>query len=327
MTGVVAGLLVLIALLLVASLGLGDLALSWNNVASALMRSGVSSPIETIVLDVRLPRALLALLVGMALAAAGALAQTVTRNPLAEPGILGINAGAALAATVLIVALPGVSTTLLPWAGFAGAVVAAAAVYALAWRAGTSSLRIVLIGIGLGSLAGAATAFLTAFGDVRAVQRALVWLAGSIYDADWLRVRVLALWLVGPLALTCLSWRELDLARFGDPVARGLGQRGDRVRGLMILLCALMSGSAVAAAGLIGFVGLIAPHIARRIAGPRHARQVPVAILTGGALMMAADLLGRTIIAPAQLPAGLVTALIGAPFFAWLLWRRRHVPA
>lgn len=327
MTGIVAGLLVLIALLLVASLGLGDLALSWGEIASALMRSGRAPQIETILLDVRLPRALLALLVGMALAAAGALAQTVTRNPLAEPGILGINAGAALAATVLIVALPGVSTALLPWAGFAGAVVAAAAVYALAWRAGTSSLRIVLIGIGLGSLAGAVTTFLTAFGDIRAVQRALVWLAGSVQDADWGKVRMLSLWLAGPLGVIGVYGRELDLARFGDPVARGLGQPGDRVCGLAILLCTMVSGAAVAVAGPIGFVGLIAPHIARRIAGPEHARHVPVAVLTGGALVLAADLLGRTMIAPVQLPAGLMTALIGAPFFALLLRERRHVPA
>lgn len=327
MTGIVTALAGVIVLLLLASLGVGDLALSWGEVASALTRSGGSPQIETIVLDVRLPRALLALLVGMALAAAGALAQTVMRNPLAEPGILGINAGAALAATALMVLHPRAPAAFLPWASFAGAGAMAAAIVGLAWRGGTSSLRIILIGIGLGSLAGAATALLTAFGDIRQVQRALVWLAGSVHGADWAGVRMLLVWLAAPLALACLSSRELDLMRFDDPVARGLGQPAERVRGLMLLLCTLMSGAAVAAAGPVGFVGLIAPHIARRITGTGHARLIPVAVLTGGALVMAADLLGRTIVAPAQLPAGLVTALVGAPFFGWLLWRRRHVPA
>jgi iron complex transport system permease protein len=124
-----------------------------------------------------------------------------------------------------------------------------------------------------------------------------------------------------------LSSRQLDLIRFGDNAARSLGQRVNLVRGLMILLCVLLSGAAAAAAGLISFVGLIAPHMARRIVGPAHAKLIPVSALIGATLVVAADLAGRSIIAPAQLPAGIVTALIGAPFFAYLLWGRRHVPA
>lgn len=323
----VAALVVALAGLAAASLALGDVTIP----AGELVRSIVSPTAAAqdtlmIVLELRLPRALLALLVGMALAVAGAIAQAVMRNPLAEPGLLGINAGAALAAMLLIVAWPGASPALLPWASFAGAGAMAAAIYALSWRGGTSSLRIILIGIGLSSLAGAATTLLTAFGEIRDVQRAMIWLAGSVYDADWSKVRLLVLWLSGPLALAWLVARELDLVRFDDHTARGLGQRVDLLRALMILLCTLISGAAVAAAGLIGFVGLIAPHLARRLVGPAHSRLIPAAALTGGALVMAADLLGRTVIAPAQLPAGLVTALIGAPFLSYLLWGRRHVP-
>jgi iron complex transport system permease protein len=122
-----------------------------------------------------------------------------------------------------------------------------------------------------------------------------------------------------------MSAGELDLIRFGDNSARSLGQRVDLVRGLMIVLCTLLSGAAVAAAGLIGFVGLVAPHIASRLAGPSHARILPIAALSGAILVVASDLLGRLVIAPAQLPAGIVTGLIGAPFFAYLLWGRRHV--
>lgn len=321
-------LLAIVAGLLAASLGLGDVPISPGDLVSVLMRPSDSSPATAMVLfELRLPRALLALLVGMALAVAGTIAQAVMRNPLAEPGILGINAGAALAATLVIVLLPAAPIALLPWAGFAGASAMAAAIYLLSWRGGTSSLRIVLIGIGLSSLGGAATTLLTTFGEIRDVQRALIWLAGSVYDADWPKLRTLLVWLAGPVALTWLCAGELDLVRFGDRAARALGQRVELTRAVLILLCTLISGAAVAAAGLIGFVGLIAPHLARSLVGPLHARLIPVAALIGGTLVMAADLLGRIAIAPAQLPAGLVTALIGAPFLGYLLWGRRHVPA
>jgi iron complex transport system permease protein len=328
MIPIVLSLSTIVAGLLLASLGLGDVPLSPGDLVSALMRPSASSPATAMVLfELRLPRALLALLVGMALAVAGTIAQAVMRNPLAEPGILGINSGAALAATLTIVLLPGSPIALLPWAGFAGASAMAAAIFVLSWRGGTSSLRIVLIGIGLSSLGGAATTLAITFGEIRDVQRALIWLAGSVYDADWLKLRTLLVWLAGPLALAWLCAGELDLIRFGDHAARALGQRVDLTRAGMVLLCTLISGAAVAAAGLIGFVGLIAPHLARGLVGPLHAGLIPVAALIGGALVMAADLLGRIAVAPAQLPAGLVTALIGAPFLGYLLWGRRHVPA
>ncbi|HEV7326701.1 MAG TPA: iron ABC transporter permease [Bosea sp. (in: a-proteobacteria)] len=328
MTRIMLPLLAIVAGLLATSLGLGDVPISPSDLISVLMRPSDFSPATAMVLfELRLPRALLAFLVGSALAVAGTIAQAVMRNPLAEPGILGINAGAALAATLVIVMLPAAPNALLPWAGFAGASAMTAAIYLLARRGGTSSLRIILIGIGLSSLGGAATTLLTTFGEIRDVQRALIWLAGSVYDADWPKLGTLLVWLAGPVALTWLCAGELDLIRFGDHAARALGQRVELTRAAMVLLCTLISGAAVAAAGLIGFVGLIAPHLARSLVGPLHARLIPVAALIGSALVMAADLLGRVAIAPVQLPAGLVTALIGAPFLGYLLWGRRNVPA
>lgn len=322
----VAALFLMPSVALLASLVLGDQTVSLRDLQSVLTRSASADPlVEMIVLDLRLPRALLALLVGAALAVAGAIAQAVMRNPLAEPGIIGINAGAALAATVLIVALDQAPISLLPVAGFTGASMMAAAIYMLSWRnGGTSSLRIILIGIGLSSLASAATTSLTALGQMRDVQRAMIWLAGSVYHADWTGVGLLAIWLVAPMALTIMASRELDLIRFDGNAAQSLGQRVNLVRALMILLCTLISGAAVAAAGLIGFVGLVAPHMARRIVGPSHAKLIPASASIGATLLMGADLIGRTLIAPAQLPAGIVTALIGAPFFAYLLRGRRH---
>ena len=317
---------VLLAGLVAASLAFGDISLSWRELMETIAGSADATPQNgMIVFDLRLPRILLALLVGAALATAGTIALAIMRNPLAEPGVLGINSGAAAAVMGVIVLMQEPPVALLPLAGFFGAAVMAAAVYLLSWQRGTSSLRIILIGIGLGSLASAATTFLSAFGEIGDVQRAMIWLAGSVYEADMVKVRLLFFWLLVPLALAWMSAGELDLIRFGDNSARSLGQRVDLVRGLMIVLCTLLSGAAVAAAGLIGFVGLVAPHIASRLAGPSHARILPIAALSGAILVVASDLLGRLVIAPAQLPAGIVTGLIGAPFFAYLLWGRRHV--
>lgn len=312
----------LLVLLVAASLALGDVSLTWLELYHAM--SGPDPQSAMIVFDLRLPRVLLALLVGVALATAGTITLAVMRNPLAEPGVLGINSGAAAAAMGVIVLIEDPPVALLQSAGFFGAAIMALAVYALAWRAGTSSLRIILIGIGLSSLATAGTTFLSAFGEIGDVQRAMIWLSGSVYAANMDKVRLLALWLIIPVILAFLTARELDLIRFGDNSARSLGQSVDRVRGLMIVLVTVLSGAAVAVSGLIGFVGLVAPHIAYRLVGTSHARIFPAAALIGACLVVVADLIGRVILPPAQLPAGIVTGLAGAPFFAYLLWGRRH---
>ncbi|KIQ00312.1 iron ABC transporter permease [Agrobacterium tumefaciens] len=315
----------LLAFLVAASLAFGDVSLTWKDLFQALTGTGDPDPQSAmIVFDLRLPRVLLALLVGVALAMAGTITLAIMRNPLAEPGVLGINSGAAAAAMAVIVLVQDPPVLLLQAAGFLGAAAMALAVYALAWRNGSSSLRIILIGIGLSAIATAFTTFLSTFGDIGDVQRAMIWLAGSVYDASMIKVRLLALWLIVPVTLAFLAARELDLIRFGDDSAKSLGQPVDLVRGLMIVIVILLSGAAVAVSGLIGFVGLIAPHIARRLVGGSHGRIIPVAALTGACLVVAADLAGRTILPPAQLPAGIITGLLGAPFFAYLLWVRRH---
>jgi iron complex transport system permease protein len=325
MIRLIVSLTLLLAVLVAASLAFGDVSLNWRELFDALTGTGEPDPQSTmIVFDLRLPRVLLALLVGVALATAGTITLAIMRNPLAEPGVLGINSGAAAAAMAVIVLVRDPPVGLLQAAGFLGAATMALAVYALAWRSGTSSLRIILIGIGLSALATAFTTLLSAFGDIGDVQRAMIWLAGSVYDASMVKVRLLALWLIVPVPLALLLARELDLIRFGDLSARSLGQPVDLVRGLMIVLVTVLSGTAVAACGLIGFVGLIAPHMARRLVGGAHARFLPVAALIGACLVVTADLAGRIILPPVQLPAGIVTGLLGAPFFAYLLWIRLH---
>lgn len=315
----------LLVVLFLLALAVGDQRLPVGQILGALAgMEGVPAHVETIVTGLRLPRAVMAVLLGTALGVAGAVCQAVMRNPLAEPGLLGINAGAALAAMVVIVQVETVPERLLPVVTFAGAVGMTVAIFLLAWRQGTTSLRLILIGVGLSALAGAGASFISTFGDISLVQRAMVWLSGSLQDSRWIKVQTLFAWAAVPMLVIWLSARELDLLSLGDDVARGRGQRVNLLRGLMMLGCALIAGAAVAAAGPIAFVGLAAPHIARALTGRSHATLIPASALTGALIVLAADIVARRALAPVQLPVGVVTALLGAPFFGYLLWTKRH---
>lgn len=325
MIGRLVVLAVVLVVAVVLALCLGDQKFTIDQIRIAALHPGESPVyVEAILWDLRLPRAFLAVLVGAALAVAGAVSQAILRNPLAEPSILGINAGAALVAVLVIVQWHNVPDTLLPWLTFAGACTMSAVIYLLAWRQGTTSLRIILVGVGLSALAGAAASFVSTFGDITSVQRAMIWLSGSLQDSRWSKVEVLGLWLILPMTLVWFGVRELNLIAFGDEVAQGLGQRVNLVRGMMVLAVATISSAAVAAAGLVAFVGLAAPHIARRIVGHRHEALIPASALCGAIMVVTADIIARRLAAPAQLPVGLMTGLLGAPFFAWLLWKKRN---
>lgn len=315
----------LLPLLLMAALAFGDRAIAPGQILPALTgRADAAPDVVFILQQLRLPRALMAMLIGASLALAGAICQAVMRNPLAEPGLIGINGGAALAALVLIIGLPQIPGFWLPWAAFAGALMMVAVIQLLALRVGMRSQRIILIGIGCGAMTGGIAGFLSSMGDITAVQRAMLWMAGSLQDSRWDKLVLLAGWLVLPVGVVLVLARMLDLLGFEDEVVRGLGLRPGRARGGMLALCALICGAAVAATGPVGFVGLIAPHIARAVVGPGHARLLPLSALIGAALLLVADTAGRSVIAPAQVPAGIVTALLGAPFFGWLMWRHRN---
>ena len=318
-------LLSLLSASFVFSLGLGEVTFPARDVLGALTGDAeVPGYITTIVWDLRLPRAVLAVLVGAALALGGTVTQAIMRNPLAEPGILGINSGAALAATILIVGNTSISAAALPWFSFAGALGMSVAIYVLSWRDGSNSLRIILIGIGLGALSGALASFVASLGDVASLQRAMVWLLGSLQDSRWIKSAVLAGWLLLPCIVIWLFATELDVISFGDDVARGLGQNVERIRALMILAVAAIAGAAVSAAGLVSFVGLLPPHIARALVGRKHKLLLPAAALVGAILVLMADLVARRAFAPVQLPVGLTTAMLGTPLFAWLFWKKRN---
>ncbi|MEO0397719.1 MAG: iron ABC transporter permease, partial [Cyanobacteria bacterium P01_A01_bin.137] len=271
----------------------------------------------------RLPRTLVAWGVGMAMAMAGTLTQGITRNPLAAPGIIGVNAGASLAAVSLIVAFPGVPIALLPLAAFLGALTIAILIYLLAWQGGSSPVRLILVGVGFSLVAGALTNLMITFGNIYDVSQALVWLAGSVYGRSWAQVLAFTPWLVIFGVLSLLLSRELNALQMGDDVARSLGSRLEWQRGRLLLSAVALAGAGVATAGSIGFVGLMAPHIARQLVGPSHEGLLPTAALTGGMVVVVADLIGRLLFAPIELPCGIITAVIGAPYFLYLLIRDR----
>jgi len=305
----------------VGSVLLGDTKLLLGDVVNWV--SGQAGPIVTNVMDNRAPRVVAALLAGASLALAGALIQAVARNPLAEPGIIGVAGGAGLGAVTVITLVPGVGFWTQAGSAGIGAAVAITLVFALAARGGFASERLVLIGFGVNAGSMALITLLITLSDPWNETKALTWLGGSTYGRSFehLVPMMLAVLVVIPVLIRARG--ELDLLSVDDETPRVLGVHVPRSR-LVLLTCAvLLTGAAVAGVGVIAFVGLVAPHAARAIVGRRHARALPVAALLGGVLVCAADTVGRTVIAPGQLPAGLMTAIIGAPYFVWLLYRSR----
>lgn len=276
------------------------------------------------VLETRIPRVLAALCAGAALALAGTLVQAVTRNPLAEPGVLGVSGGAALGAVLLVTTAPVAGTWGVAGAAFAGAAVTSVVVFGLAARGGYQQNRLVLVGIGVAAGTAALISLLIVLTDPFNATKALTWLSGSTYGRTMPDVLPVALVLVLGLVVAFARRTELDLVSLDEDTPRLLGLPLSRARLGFLVMAVLLSATAVASAGTIGFVGLVAPHAARALVGRRHVRVVPVAVLLGAALVCTADLLGRTVIAPAQLGAGLMTAVIGTPYFLYLLVRSRR---
>ncbi|MFJ1616146.1 iron ABC transporter permease [Streptomyces sp. NPDC087849] len=310
----------LVAAVVAATL-LGDARLLLGDVGNWL--TGRSGQLVTFVLDTRMPRIAAALLAGAALATAGAVVQAVSRNPLAEPGILGVVGGAGVGAVITLTVVPLASFWLIGGSALAGAAAAAALVFGLAARQGLEQNRLVLIGIGVSAGAAALVSLLIVLTDPHNGTKALVWLSGSTYGRTFPEVLPVLAALAVSLPVLAVMRRDLDLVGLDGDTPRLLGIRLGTTRLVLLGIAVLLTAAAVAAVGVIGFVGLVAPHAARALVGRRHARVLPVAALMGSLLVVVADTLGRTVIAPAQIPVGVVTAVIGAPYFGWLLWRSR----
>jgi len=317
--------LVVVAGVTVGAVVLGLLAgYTWLRTGDvALWLGGDAPPFVAFALDERAPRVAAAVVGGGALALAGCLVQATCRNPLAEPGILGITGGAGVGAVVVVTAGGGSGTPVLLGAAVVGGLVAFALVYLVSWRGGLDSDRIVLVGVGVSAVAAGLTTYLLLRSSPWDTPRLYTWLSGTTYGRSWGQVLPVVLVLLVVVPVVVALRRELDLLAVDDDTPRLAGVPLERARLVVLTAAAVLSATCVVAVGVVGFVGLVAPHAARALVGGRHSRVLPVAVLLGAVLLSVADTLGRTVIAPAQVPAGLVVALIGAPYFVWLLARTR----
>ncbi|MFC7401025.1 FecCD family ABC transporter permease [Citricoccus sp. GCM10030269] len=316
-----AGAIVLV-LLSAASVAIGSRTVAWPQVMEAL--GGQVASLDHAAVVKRLPRTVLALVVGAALGVAGAVMQGVTRNPLADPGILGVNMGASLSVVVGMAWFGLFEAQSMIWMAILGAAVTSVLVYAIAssGRGGASPLKLALAGAALTAVA---TSFITAValprGDISASIRS--WQIGGVGGASWDNTALVAPFLAAGLLLSLLSARSLNSLALGDDLAAGLGERVMVARSLAALSSVLLAGAATAVAGPIGFVGLVVPHACRLLAGPDHRWLIPYSAVGGAALLLASDVLGRILARPSELDVGILTAIVGAPFFIHIVRQRK----
>ncbi|MFC4426797.1 FecCD family ABC transporter permease [Deinococcus navajonensis] len=308
-----------LAVAFLLSLMLGATDIPFRHAATLLLHPNDST--ESLVIhSLRLPRTLIAALAGAGLGVAGLMFQAVTRNPVADPGILGVEAGGALGILVMVVFFPAAPGVLFIPAAFGGGALAALVAYGVARSVGVTPLRLALAGVAVASLLGALTRSIQLLWEDRA-QGALFALSGSVAGRTWEHVGQIAPWMVAALLLALLLTPRLNLLALGEDVARGLGARTERDAALVTGLGVLLAAASVSVVGPIGFVGLIVPHAARALAGPDHRLSLPLCAFLGAAFLVAADVAARLVDRPAETPVGILVAAAGAPFFV-LLARR-----
>lgn len=309
----------LFALGAAASMMLGSVEVPPEELFAALFSDAEGGAHAQIIRNIRLPRTITAALVGVNLALSGAVLQAVMKNPLADPHIIGISSGAGLAGIFVMLVRPGWVHWITP-AAFLGAMAAAAFIYLLAWRDGVRPVRIILAGVAVSAFLGAGiSALLILYSDK--VHGALMWMAGGLAARSWPHVAMLWPYTALGALLVLLGARHLNILQLGDELAQGLGLPVEATRVAMTALAALLAASAVSVAGLLGFVGLIVPHAARLLVGSDHRFLLPGAAFLGAAVVMLSDTFARTAFAPSELPAGIIMAALGAPFFLFLLRR------
>jgi iron complex transport system permease protein len=313
-----------VAMLVSALVGAADLN-PWATVTALLhLPSSLDSLDRAVLFQIRLPRIVLGAMVGGLLAVAGAGYQGVFRNPLVDSGMLGASAGAGLGATIAIVYLGGIGVSAVPVAAFIGSLAGVAVAYVAGAAGGTGTATLLLAGLAVSMFL---TAVQTYFQQRSAsdLQQVYTWLLGSLSGATWQQVLEIVPYSAVSVAAVLLHGRHLDVLSVGDEEARTLGLRPDRTRLIVVAACALAAASAVAVSGLIGFVGIVVPHVVRRLAGVSYRRVLPLSLIGGAGFLVLADTLARTVLSPAELPIGVVTALIGAPAFIWILRTTRSV--
>ncbi|MCS0674352.1 iron ABC transporter permease [Cytobacillus firmus] len=326
--GWMAAFIFLIPVTFVLSLSTGVMPVGMNEIMAVLSGSGTPKQ-ELVLLQLRLPRMIIALLIGAGLALSGSILQGLSRNSLADPGILGINAGAGLA-VVLSIYLFGQSggsllakPFFLPVFAFAGALAIAALIYRFSWKGGIDPERLLLVGLGFNALCGAMLLILQLKMDPKDFQQAAIWLTGSIWGIQWPYVWALLPWILVLMPVAFIKARTMNILQFKQEVPVALGLRVESERRLLLCLSAALAGACVAAGGGIAFIGLLAPHLARRLCGPNYFSNLPLAALIGAALVLIADMIGKNLLAPADIPVGIVISVIGAPYLIFMLLTRK----
>lgn len=319
-------LLVLIVATALIGMGMGYSSLSYDRLLPTLIGQGTFKE-NFILYSVRLPRIIVTILAGMGLALSGAILQGITRNDLADPGIIGINAGAGVAITVFFLFVPvqaGAFVYLLPLVAFVGALLTACLIYLFSYQrnVGLQPVRLVLVGIGFSMALSGLMIILISSAERTKVDFIAKWLAGNIWGSDWPFIWAILPWLVVLIPFTLYKANRLNILGLSESVAIGIGVSIEKERIVLLLTAVALAAAAVSVTGGIAFIGLMAPHIAKSLVGPRNQLFIPIAILIGGWLLLLADTIGRNLIAPDGIPAGIMTALIGGPYFMYLLLKK-----
>jgi len=322
-------LFILTIITFVLSLNLGVVRIAPIDVFKTLLGKGTARD-QLVLVDFRLPRMILALLIGAGLAVSGAILQGVTKNELADPGILGINSGAGFMVILFIYFFQGSMNSintlvifLMPLFALAGAVLAAFLIYVLAWKKGIDPVRLILVGIGVNSGFGAAIIIFQLKMNPQDFMQAAVWLSGDIWGTNWKFVAILAPLILLLLPFALYKAHILNIMNLGDQVATGLGIQVEKERRLLLLAAVALAGFSVAAGGGIAFLGLVAPHIAKRLIGPKHQLFLPITAVLGAFVLLLADTIGKNLLTPTQIPVGIVVAIFSAPYFIFLLMKAK----
>ncbi|ARI77629.1 FecCD family ABC transporter permease [Halobacillus mangrovi] len=305
------------------AMGLGYSSVSFDRIIPTIHGQG-SFKDEFVLFSIRLPRLIISILAGMALALSGAILQTITRNDLADPGIIGINAGAGVAISVFFLYFPieaGSFVYLLPIVAFLGALTTSLLIYLFSYQknAGFKPVRLVLVGIGFAMALSGAMIILVSSAERTKVDFIANWLAGNIWGTDWPFILAIFPWLVILIPFTLYKANRMNLLNLSEPVAIGAGVSIEKDRFVLFIIAVALAAASVSVTGGIAFIGLLAPHLAKSLVGPRAQLFIPVAVLLGGWLLLAADTIGRNLADPSGIPAGIMTAIIGAPYFIYLL--------
>ncbi|MEK5333520.1 FecCD family ABC transporter permease [Lysinibacillus sp. FSL W8-0992] len=311
---------ILLIIVSVGSLMIGQVSFSVSEVFNGIF-SSEDTMARRIVWEIRMPRILTGIIIGVCLAIAGSILQGVMQNPLADPGVIGITSGAGIMAVAVMVVFPGY-IIYLPIAAFLGAFVAAMIVYSLSVKkGGTSPMRIILVGVAINALCGAGTnALMILYSD--RVQSVLPWLSGGLTGVGWVQFKMIIYYVLVAIVLSFYAIKHIRIMCLGDEMASLLGHNVERSRFFLIALSTLLAGIAVSVAGLIGFVGLVVPHILRLIIGGDHKYLLPTSALAGGLLVVFADTIARTVFDPIEFPVGILLAFIGGPYFLYLIHRK-----